>query len=226
MRHWIKLPRREGEASRQAHADLPAGTYERELGRQGFFGPASQMYHRHAPTGWTEWAGDLRPRAFDTAKLPAASPSGPAEAPMLLGNAHLALRFWRLATPMDHLLRNGDGDELLFIHQGAGDLFCDYGHLTYAAGDYILLPRGTMWRLAPIAPSEGLMIEATNGGYGLPDKGLLGQQALFDPGMFDVPALDEAFLAQQGETPWAVKIKRRCSSDSGDSRSFNHADSQ
>ena len=40
-----------------------------------------------------------------------------------------------------------DGDELLFVHAGRGDLFCDYDHLTDEAGDYILIPRGTMWRL-------------------------------------------------------------------------------
>ena len=30
-------------------------------------------------------------------------------------------------------LRNADGDELLFVHQGAGELFCDFGHLSFAA---------------------------------------------------------------------------------------------
>ena len=34
---------------------------------------------------------------------------------------------------MDRLARNADGDELLFVHEGAGDLFCDYGHLEFAA---------------------------------------------------------------------------------------------
>ena len=34
---WI-----EGPTSRQAHCDLPAGTYEREIGREGFFGPAAR----------------------------------------------------------------------------------------------------------------------------------------------------------------------------------------
>jgi len=64
-RRWISLPQRAGEFSRQAHADLPAGTFERELGKEGFFGPATHMYHRHPPTGWTSWEGPLRPRAFD-----------------------------------------------------------------------------------------------------------------------------------------------------------------
>lgn len=53
MTRWTGMPRSEGETSRQAHVDLPKNTYERELGREGFFGPATQMYHRHPPTGWT-----------------------------------------------------------------------------------------------------------------------------------------------------------------------------
>ena len=52
MRRSIPLPRSEGVTSRQAHADLPEGTYERELGRDGFYGAATQMYHRRPPTGW------------------------------------------------------------------------------------------------------------------------------------------------------------------------------
>ena len=45
---------------------------------------------------------------------------------------------------MDQLARNADGDELLFIHQGSGDLFCDYGHLEVHEGDYIVIPRCTV----------------------------------------------------------------------------------
>ena len=65
----FQFPRHEGTASRQAHCDLPEGTFERELGRDGFFGPATQMYHRRPPTGWTSWEGPLRPRAFDLATV-------------------------------------------------------------------------------------------------------------------------------------------------------------
>lgn len=41
MRHYIRYPKAEGQASRQAHADLPPGTYEREISKDGFFGPAA-----------------------------------------------------------------------------------------------------------------------------------------------------------------------------------------
>ena len=207
-RKWINIPHIEGEASRQAHADLPPGTVERELGKEGFFGPATHMIHPRAPTGWTSWEGPLRPRAFDCMKLAPAGAS-PWDATSLLHNAHCRFRFWTLSTSMDHLVRNADGDELLFIHAGKADLFCDYGHLSIAAGDYVVLPRGTMWRIDTNQPMQLLLIEATNGSYQLPDKGLVGEHAIFDPAMLDLPRLDEAFKTQRSQGEWRVRIKRR-----------------
>ncbi|HYM30820.1 MAG TPA: homogentisate 1,2-dioxygenase [Candidatus Cybelea sp.] len=208
-KNWISLPRIEGKASRQAHADLPEGTYERELGKEGFFGPATHMYHRHPPTGWIEWEGPLKPRAFDTTKISGAAQS-PWSADLLLSNAHVKYRVWRAGSAaMDHLVRNGDGDDLIFVHAGAGDLFCDFGHLSFREGDYVMLPRGTMWRIVPSEPVTALLIEASNDSYRLPDKGMLGEHAIFDPAMLDAPAIDDAFRAQSSETPWRVIIKRR-----------------
>lgn len=211
MRHWISLPRTEGRSSRQAHADLPDGTYERELGREGFFGPATQMYHRRPPTGWSDWQGPLRPRAFDLNRLDTVS-DGPWGAPTVLHNAHLRLRLWRARGAMSALARNADGDELLFIHEGGGALYCDYGHLDIGEGDYVVLPRGTMWRTEFAGEATVMLIEATNSAYGLPDKGPVGRHAVFDPAVLDTPAIDEAFRAQQtpdgAEDPWRVEIKR------------------
>jgi hypothetical protein len=39
MKRFINLSKVEGVASRQAHADLPEGTFEREIGKEGFYGP-------------------------------------------------------------------------------------------------------------------------------------------------------------------------------------------
>jgi homogentisate 1,2-dioxygenase len=210
-REFISFPRIEGLTSRQAHADLPAGSYERELGREGFFGPATHMYHRRPPTGWSHCEGPLRPRAFDLRAL-STDPAldSPWSAHALLGNAHCALRWWALECSMRQLARNADGDELVFVHAGGGTLFCDYGRLAIEAGDYVVLPRGTMWRIEVTEPMRMLLIEATNDAYRLPDKGLVGPHAIFDPAMLDVPAIDEAFAAQ-AEAPgeWQVEIKRR-----------------
>ncbi|MFZ4762845.1 MAG: homogentisate 1,2-dioxygenase [Alphaproteobacteria bacterium] len=212
MRRYISFPKIEGLSSRQAHADLPAGTYERELGKEGFFGPSTHMYHQHPPTGWVSIEGELKPRAFDLLQLPDNSDC-PFAAPIILHNPHITVQFWQSRHSMQHLARNGDGDLLLFIHQGMADLFCDYGHLRVEAGDYIMLPRSTMWRLEHQESVSILMIEATNGSYLLPDKGLLGDHAIFDPALLDTPHIDEAFKAQQKTGEWCkqtiVKVKRR-----------------
>jgi homogentisate 1,2-dioxygenase len=207
--NYISFPRIEGRASRQAHADLPEGTFERELGKEGFFGPATMMYHKHPPTGWTSWEGPLRPRAFDLAKLSEKRTRTPWDAATVLSNAHVKLRIWDTDGRMDHLARNGDGDELLFVHAGAGDLFCDYGHLAFTKGDYLVLPRSTMWRIECAAPVTMLMIEATGGSIKLPDRGMVGRHALYDEAILDTPKIDEAFRAQQDESEWRVRIKRR-----------------
>lgn len=206
---WITPSRVEGRASRQAHADLPEGTYEREISKEGFFGPAAFMYHRRPPTGWAKFEGPLRPRAFNLAALDKASAS-PWDAPRVLRNGTCEIRFWKLAAPMPALARNADGDQLLFVHEGRGDLFCDWGHLAFGPGDYIVLPRGAMWRLAPADGAAILMIEATNAHYMLPDKGLLGGHAIFDPAMLDAPKIDDVFKAHQDEdVETRIEIKKR-----------------
>ncbi len=209
MKQWIPLSHTEGQASRQAHADFPQDTYERELGREGFFGPATHMHHKHPPTGWIDWHGPLKPRALDLNKLNHLSET-PWGASNFLHNQHVKIRYWQTNSAMKQLVRNGDGDELMFVHEGSGELFCDYGHMSIRDGDYVLLPRGTMWRLETDKPFTALLIEATSDSYKLPDKGMLGGHAIFDPAILDVPAINEAFLSQQSDKQqWQVLIKRR-----------------
>jgi homogentisate 1,2-dioxygenase len=207
-KNWIEFPRVEGETSRQAHADLPSGTYEREIGRDGFFGPATHIYHRHPPTGWTAFEGPLRPRAFDAVKAAKEATAEPYRGALLLSNASCRIALWRVDAAMPMLQRNADGDVLLFVHQGEGDFFCDFGHMTYREGDYIMLPRGTMWRLEPKSATASLLIEATNGSYKLPERGILGPHAFFDPAALETPKLDAPFKAQR-DGEWQLQVKRR-----------------
>ena len=210
MRNPARFPIKQGLHSRQAHADLPEqALYEREVGRDGFFGPASHIHHKHAPTGWTEWEGELRPRAFDLMQLnQLAEGNSPFSAPVILHNAHCQYRFWHCDEPMQKLARNADGDDLLFVHKGEGNFYCDYGHFEVTEGDYVVIPRSTMWRMAPRVPMQLLMIEATDDSYQLPEKGLVGNHAIFDPAMLRYPEINDQFLAQQDENTWQVEVKR------------------
>jgi homogentisate 1,2-dioxygenase len=99
-KNWISFPLVEGRASRQAHADLPEGTYEREIGREGFFGPATHMYHSHMPTAWTSFEGPLRPHAYDTNRL-ADGVTSPLALEPLLANANARIRVWHV----DHAMQ-------------------------------------------------------------------------------------------------------------------------
>jgi homogentisate 1,2-dioxygenase len=207
MKNWISYPKIEGDASRQAHADFPEGTFEREMGKEGFFGPAAHFYHTNPPTAWESFEGPLQPRAFDTTKWNYSGKS-PWDARKLLSNSECKVSVWKCFDAMDHLVRNSDGDDLLFIHEGAGDLYCDFGHMEYRDGDYIVLPRGTMWRIEPKDDTHLLLIEATGSSYMLPDKGMLGPHAIFDPAILDTPAMNDKFRAQQGKGEWKVLVKR------------------
>lgn len=186
---WIR-----GRASRQAHADLPAGTQEEEHGREGFAGPASHLFRLHAPTGWTSLDGPLRPHALDTRGLGAGDDD--ARPVVLLGNDDVRIGWWdRPAGTPDWFLRDGDGDVLYFVHTGEGRLETEYGPLDYRPGDYLVVPRGTTHRVAATTPTSLLTVQAVDGALSLPDRGLLGRHALFDPAILEVPTpepVDEA----------------------------------
>lgn len=212
MKNFINIPKMEGKSSRQAHADLPNDTFEREMSKEGFFGPSAHIYHRNPPTGWIDWDGPLRPRAFNLNNL-TQNVDCPWNSVELLFNENCRIAMWRASKSMKHLVRNADGDQLLFIHSGSGELYSDFGRFEIIAGDYVLLPRGTMWRVQFGSPIDILLIESTNAGFSLPDKGIVGTHAFFDPAMLDTPLIDKKFLDQQtavGATErWQVRIKRK-----------------
>jgi homogentisate 1,2-dioxygenase len=208
-KNWnFSLPTGKGAYARQAHADIPNGTFEREFGRDGFMGPAAHIYHRHSPAGFESVTENLAPRAFNPLALASGVPS-PWDATAMFRNNCAQIRFWRTEGSMDHLVRNADGDELLFIHNGVGDLYCDFGRLAFEPGDYILLPRGTMWRIEARGAADIMLIESAGAPYRLPDWGNVGGHAPFDPGVLGVPEIDEHFLAQQDERRWELHVKRR-----------------
>src|ERR1700754_1921568 len=98
MKRYIPYAHVQGTASRQAHADMPPGTYEREISKEGFFGPAAHLHHRHPPTGWTSFEGPLRPHACDLVRIePQSAASSPWNAPELLTNSSVRVRFWQSA---------------------------------------------------------------------------------------------------------------------------------
>ena len=47
----------------------------------------------------------------------------------------------------DYFYKNSDADELIFIHKGTGKLRTHLGNLNFKYGDYLLVPRGTIYKI-------------------------------------------------------------------------------
>lgn len=182
------FPLSKGRAAKQAHVGLPDGTFEEEHGREAFEGRASHLYRSHPPTAWVKIDGPLRPRAFDLRDLKSPDQSDPAgEWQRILWNEDVSLYVSRRVEPMTSFLRDADGDVCYFVHRGDGTIETDYGPLRFRAGDYLIVPKGTTHRLVPESDDNFFYIIEGRGEYRLPDKGILGKHALFDPGVIETP---------------------------------------
>src|SRR4029453_12638303 len=93
---------------------------------------------------------------------------------------------------------------LFFAPQGWGRRRTEYGPLDYRVGDYLVVPRGTTYRFEPAAPTDLLVVEAYESRFQLPDKGLLGRHAVFDPALIEVPEAEA--IEEAGE--YTVVVKR------------------
>ncbi len=47
----------------------------------------------------------------------------------------------------DYFYKNSQADEVLFIHEGSGVLKTGFGKLTFSYGDYLVIPRGTIYQI-------------------------------------------------------------------------------
>jgi homogentisate 1,2-dioxygenase len=47
----------------------------------------------------------------------------------------------------DYFYKNADADEVIFVHEGQGVLHTLYGDLPFGYGDYLVVPRGTIYQI-------------------------------------------------------------------------------
>lgn len=194
-----------GKVTKQAHVGVPQGTYEEEHGREAFAGRASHLYRSHPPTAWVRIEGPLRPRALNLNELAPPDQTDPnAQWLKILGNEDCRLYVSRRSQPMPYFLRDADGDLCYFIHQGAGTMETDYGPLRFEPGDYLIVPKGTTHRMVPDTGANFFLIVEGGGEYSIPERGLLGKHAQFDPGVLVTP--DPQPYEEEGD--FEVRVKR------------------
>jgi homogentisate 1,2-dioxygenase len=86
-------------------------------------------------------------------------------------NENIIFSVSRPAEQMDYFYKNADGDDLIFVHEGAGTLETQFGHLRFREGDYLVIPHGTIWRLVFDAlPAKLVWIEAIGGQIETPKR--------------------------------------------------------
>jgi homogentisate 1,2-dioxygenase len=196
-----------GRITRQAHVDLPEGTFEEEYAREGFSGRYAHLYRSRPPVDWTRIEGPLRPHALRLLDLGRPNGDYLTHRVAFLRNEDVELSLASLGDPMPYHFRNADGDDLLFVHTGHGRLETDFGPLDYEPGDYLLIPRGTIYRLSPRSDTRLLVIQ-TRGEVTVPDRGLLGQHALFDPAVMETPEPDPNPVVIDPDREWELKVKQ------------------
>ncbi|MGB6985758.1 MAG: homogentisate 1,2-dioxygenase [Candidatus Aquilonibacter sp.] len=148
------------------------GLYAEELfSTKGFESIYSLLYHERPPTAtlevraWDRPAAvfvpnePLRNRHFKTARIHTGGDAIDSRR-TLLGNEDLAVSIAQADRAMEYWYRNTGGDELLFIHDGAGVIETPFGELAYRAHDYVILPTGTTYRVLPASPTRMLVHES------------------------------------------------------------------
>jgi homogentisate 1,2-dioxygenase len=151
-----------GEFPRKRHIQFrrPDGAlYSEEVfGTEGFDGPTSTMYHIHPPTQVTGWkklyhtqveyveTDVMRMRHMKSA--PMTAQGDPVEGRrVVLGNTDVEMSVCIPAEQMSYHYKNGQGDELLFVHYGSGTVFTMFGALPFHKKDYIIIPKGVIYRI-------------------------------------------------------------------------------
>lgn len=159
MPHYHTL----GQIPHKRHTQFrqPNGTlYSEQLfSTEGFSSHYSLLYHCHPPTEIVKVDEPyavaprvaeekmLKHRSFQGFNIQPENDYLASRKPVLVNSdCHLSLAAPRNSMT-DYFYKNADADELLFIHEGSGTLRTQYGRIDFAYGDYLSIPRGTIYQL-------------------------------------------------------------------------------
>ncbi|HCL84828.1 MAG TPA: homogentisate 1,2-dioxygenase [Chitinophagaceae bacterium] len=160
MAHYISRGRIPPKRHTQFRS--PAGKlYSEELvSTEGFSSDYSLLYHIHPPTQIlsTEHPSQepiliseekmLQHRSLEGFRLNPEDDYLKSRKPILVNrDVHISLAAPRLSLH-SYFYKNADADELIFVHEGSGKLTTLYGELNFSYGDYIHVPRGTIYQVS------------------------------------------------------------------------------
>ncbi|HRE75420.1 MAG TPA: homogentisate 1,2-dioxygenase [Flavobacteriales bacterium] len=198
--------------------------YHEELfGTEGFSGVSSLVYHLNPPTIVKEagepWSvrpkiaveDNLRARSYQGFNIPPTD-DYLASRKTLFVNDDMTIG---LAAPRksmnDYYFKNADADEMIFIHKGNGVLRSMYGSVDFEYGDYVIVPRGTVYQIKFETEDNRLLIVESHSPITTPkrysnDKGQFLEHSPFCERDFKLPY---ALETHEEEGEFKVLIKKR-----------------
>jgi homogentisate 1,2-dioxygenase len=111
----------------------------------------------------------------------------------MLYNSHLTISLFQIEAKPEHrtrAYRDGDGDLLYFCHQGSGEVWTEYGLLTYRKGEYVVVPKCLTHTFVPAEKSLFFVVENRSSHFEEPQRGIVGRHAIYDPAALGKPDLD------------------------------------
>jgi homogentisate 1,2-dioxygenase len=154
---------------------------EEVMGFEGFSGNESILYHlespcrvmelgKFTPIERKEWVPDAHSHHLIDTRGVEADGDPVMGRQLLMWNDDVEIALCRPAEGHDYFYRNGEGDEVLFVHRGQGVLETTFGTLPYRAHDYVVIPRGTIYRFVPQGDDQLFLTFHTPGEIETPNR--------------------------------------------------------
>ena len=132
---------------------------EQLFSTEGFSNIYSTLYHNYPPTMITQ-IGDpvsvapkvindrqLKPRSIQGFKINAEDDFLVSRKPVFVNDETKIVLAAPRKSMTAYFYKNADSDECIFVHVGSGTLRTMYGNLKFGYGDYLIIPRGTIYQL-------------------------------------------------------------------------------
>lgn len=151
-----KLPQKRHTQFRKPDGTLYA---EELISTEGFSSLYSLVYHCHPPTLVKEIgesysiepkaaiAKNLQNRSFLTFNTKPKDDYLESRVVMLFNQDVYLIAAAPRKSMKDYFFKNSDADEVIFVHEGSGKLKTLYGNIDFEYGDYLVIPRGTIYQL-------------------------------------------------------------------------------
>ncbi len=170
MPHYFslgKIPHKRHTQFRKPDKELYA---EELVSTHGFSSVYSLIYHCYPPTMVKEigqsysvapkvaFQRSLKHQSFEGFHIQPADDFLESRKPVLINNdLHISLASPRKSMT-DYFYKNADADEVIFVHEGEGVLKTIYGSIEFGYGDYLVIPRGTIYQMQLNSPGNRLLI--------------------------------------------------------------------